>query len=64
MYLCVYVCYYVCLWFLFKGNNQKKAKTIIDASHHKMIAVEDFNMAAKTVNRQNTCTRTCTVHSN
>lgn len=31
------------------GNNQKKAKTIIEACQHKMIAVEDFNDAAKTV---------------
>ena len=32
-----------------QGNNQKKAQSIIDGSSHEMLAVEDFNEAAKTV---------------
>ena len=31
------------------GNRQKKAKAMIEASGLKMIAVEDFDLAAKTV---------------
>ena len=31
------------------GNRQKKAKAMIEASGLKMIAVEDFDLAARTV---------------
>ena len=33
----------------YTGNNQKKARAMIEASGLKMIPVEDFNSAAKTV---------------
>ena len=31
------------------GNNQKKANAMISGSNLKMLSVEDFNIAAKTV---------------
>ena len=34
---------------LLPGNRQKKAKAMIEASGLKMIAVEDFDLAARTV---------------
>jgi len=37
------------LYFLYAGNRQKKAKSLIEASGLRMLAVEDFNKAAQTV---------------
>ena len=34
---------------IFVGNNQKKANALVEASGLKMIGVDDFDKAAKTV---------------
>ena len=37
------------VWCPLTGNKQKKASAMIEASRHKMIAVGDFDLAARTV---------------
>ena len=48
------------------GNRQKKAKAMIEASGLKMIAVEDFDQAARTVSHHttshNSITIVCVIH--
>lgn len=53
-HFCTYMYIYIATLFmeivlLYTGNRQKKAKAMIEASGLKMIAVEDFDMAARTV---------------
>ena len=43
------------------GNNQKRAKALIEASGLRMLAVEDFDMAAKTVSMDNMYTQSCKI---
>ncbi len=50
--VCVIVCVVVNLSRVYHtGNNQKKANALIESSGLKMIGIDDFDKAAKTVSQ-------------